>query len=97
MRTLMLLAALALLGACASVPKEPVLPKTVTVTVEKYRELPAWATAHVEKPMPADGSVGARVQSNDARGNVIDYDNCLRDLLAGLVAGHPADLKTCSK
>lgn len=88
------LAAVALaLAACVSVPK---VPEQVTVVVEKYRDLPTWATAPLAKPQPVDGTVEARVRSHDQRGTTIDVANCHRLLLAKLDAGEVVDEKDCA-
>jgi hypothetical protein len=95
------LAALALLfilslAGCATDPnKLPSLPKEVTKIVEEYRPLPGWATTPLPLPEAADNTVGARIKSNDARGNVIRLANCHRALLAKLDAGQSVDPKSC--
>ena len=83
----------ALMGGCASAPT---IPATVTVTVEKYKPLPTWATETLPKPMPANDTVGERLKSNDARGGVIDYANCLRELLVRLDKGEAAGKEECT-
>lgn len=88
---LALLAVLALAG-CGTTRE---MPETVTVTVEKYRDLPAWATDELDKPMAADGTVGARIKSENARGQTIDLANCHRRLLRDIDAGRVVERDTC--
>lgn len=90
---LLLLATTLALAACAHTA--PNLPEQVTVVVERYKPLPAWATAPLAKPEPTDGTVGARTRSHEARGGVIDVANCDRRLLALLDAGQAVDPKEC--
>lgn len=84
-----------LLTAASCGTTRPQLPETVEIVVEKYRDLPTWATDPLPKPMPADGTVGARVMSEDARGHVIDLANCHRELLRKLDKGEQVDPKEC--
>jgi D-alanyl-D-alanine dipeptidase len=77
--------------------RRPNVPEQVTVVVEKYRPLPTWATAPLDKPQPADGTVGERVRSEHARGVVIDLANCHRRLLGLLDKGEPVDDAECSR
>lgn len=93
MRTLTLALCL-LLSACATVPN---IPEQITVVVEKFKPLPAWATDELPKPVAADGTVGARVRSEDARGHVIDLANCHRRLLRRLDAGQAVDRRECAR
>ena len=83
----------ALMGGCASAPT---IPETVTVTVEKYKPLPTWATETLPKPAPANDTVAERLKSNDARGGVIDYANCLRELLVRLDKGEVVGKEDCA-
>lgn len=89
------LLALPLLGFGGCQPR-PNLPEQVTVVVEKYRDLPSWATTPLAKPAPVDGTVQARVQSHDQRGTTIDLANCHRRLLAKLDAGEQVDAQECA-
>lgn len=73
----------------------PNVPKQVTVVVERFKPLPAWATTPLAKPEPVDGTVGARARSHEARGGVIDVANCDRRLLARLDAGEAVDPREC--
>lgn len=82
-----------LLSACQTMP---VLPETVTKIVEVERPFPSWATEPLPKPEPADGSVGARVESHDARGQVIDFANCQRKLLRKIEKGEAVQPSDCS-
>jgi hypothetical protein len=78
-----------------SCQSRPNTPDQVTVVVEKFKPLPAWATDPLVKPEPADDTVGARLRSHEARGGVIDIANCDRLLLKKLDAGDPVDPKAC--
>ena len=82
------------LAACTSVPA---VPEQVTVVVEKYRDLPSWATAALAKPEPIDGTVEGRVRSHDQRGTTIDLANCHRHLLAKLDKGEAVDKQECER
>lgn len=86
------IAIILLIGGCASAPT---VPKTVTVVVEKFRPLPKWATEPLVKPVPANLTTGAVVESHNARGAVIDLANCHRRLLAELDKGEPVDDNGC--
>jgi hypothetical protein len=94
-----LLLAIALLPALGfgSCQPRPNVPKQVIVTVEKFKPIPTWATDPLVKPEPADGTVGARNRSHDARGAVIDVANCHRLLLKKLDAGEAVDPKECAQ
>jgi hypothetical protein len=81
-----------LLTACASAPT---IPKTVTVVVERYKPLPTWATKQTIKPMPASDAMGDRLEDENARGAMIDFDNCIRRLLTKLDAGQPVKPDDC--
>lgn len=74
----------------------PNVPEQVTVVVEKFRPLPAWAKEPLPKPQPADGTVRERIRSEHARGVVIDLANCHRRLLARLDSGEAVDPKECA-
>lgn len=92
-----LLAMLAVLGLSGCASQQPKVPERVTVVVERYKPLPVWATDPLPKPMPANGTVGARARSHDARGGVIDVANCHRHLLQKLDRGEPVDEKECAQ
>lgn len=94
--TLALLAAVLLTG-WGSCERRPNVPKQVTVVVETFKPLPAWATEALPKPVATDGTVGARVRSEDARGHVIDLANCHRRLLRRLDAGQAVDRRECDR
>lgn len=93
MRVLAIALCAALLGACHSAPT---VPRTVTVVVEKFRPLPAWATDPLLKPEQVDGTVEARVVSEKARGVIIDLANCHRRLLLRLDRGEQVDATECA-
>jgi hypothetical protein len=97
-RILLLLTVLLLpaLGFTGCQPR-PNVPQQVTVVVEKFKPLPAWATDPLAKPEPADGTVGARLRSHEARGAVIDVANCHRLLLKKLDAGETVDPQECAQ
>lgn len=80
------------LTGCATVPK---VPETVTVVVERYKPLPDWATAPLEKPMPKNGQVQSHLASGNARGEIIDYANCRSMLLIKLDKGQTVDRADC--
>lgn len=94
---IVLLCILAALGLTGCATRAPNVPKQVTVVVEKFKPLPAWATDPLAKPEPADGTVGARLHSHEARGAVIDVANCHRLLLKKLDAGEAVDPKECAQ
>lgn len=94
MRTISLLALSGLLAACNSVPVIDV-PKQVTVVVEKPIPPPDWATKPYAKPMPRDGTVGAVVESDSAKGALLDVLLCHRRLLDQLGKGKDVDPKSC--
>lgn len=99
MRTLtwILLTILALLllfctTGCTSVPT---VPEKVTVIVERYKPLPAWATEQLQKPVRADGRLESVLGNENARGEVIDFANCRSRLLIKLDKGDTVDKKDC--
>lgn len=73
------------------------LPGNTEVTVTKYRDFPEWATRQYQKPMPADGTVGARVISHDERGQLIDLLLCDRWLLTLIEKGEKVSHDQCTK
>lgn len=75
----------------------PQLPETVEVVVEKYRDLPSWATDPLPIPHPADGTVGERVRSENDRGEVLLLANCHRALLRKIEKGEQVDPKECEQ
>jgi hypothetical protein len=96
MRLLVLMLIVALAAGCASSPtKLPTLPATVEKVVEVPKPLPPWATRPLPVPAPANGSVEARIKSNDARGKVIELANCHRALAEKISRGESADPATC--
>ena len=86
-----------LLTAASCGNTRPQLPEVVEVTVEVYRDLPDWATAELPKPQAKDGTVGAYLTSEDARGAVIDLANCHRRLLRKLDSDEAVDKRECEK
>jgi len=95
MRTLILLFfCLFMVVGCVEGVK-PNIPEKVAVTVEKYKPLPVWATKPLQLPLPADSTVGARLESNNKRGLVIDLANCHRKVLAKLDRGETVSEKEC--
>lgn len=98
MRTLTIIATVLLaplLTAASCGNTRPRLPEVVEVVVEKPKPIPSWATDELPKPKPADGTVGQRIKSEDARGHVIDLANCHRLLLRRLDKGEQVDPKEC--
>lgn len=88
--TLLMLA----LTSCATVPN---VPKTVTVVVEKFKPLPAWATEPMVKPQLMDGTVGAHLKREEALDAAFDYSNCVRKLLKALDTNASVDVKECQR
>lgn len=96
MRTLIVAALLALaLAACQSVPELPELPRTTTVVVERYRDLPAWATEPLQVTPRADGRVESHLRHEAALQAAVDLANCHRRLLARLDAEQPVAPSEC--
>ena len=95
MRTLIAMAAFALLAACRTTPEPPTVPETVTVVVERYRDMPEWATDPLPTPQPVDGTVGALLDSHEARGSVNGLANCHRRLLRQLDRGEDVRPDAC--
>lgn len=85
------------LAACQSTPKIVQPPEVVRVTVEVPAKVPEWATAPLPNDPPADATVGAVVEANNRRAEVIDVANCQRRLLRAWSDGKPADPKACRK
>ena len=73
----------------------PVLPKTVTVVVEKAKPIPAWAARELAVPQRKDGTVEALVVSHEARGRAIELANCRTRLLVELYMGREIDEGAC--
>lgn len=94
MRVLFLLPLLVGWTACE---RRPNVPQTVTVVVEKFKPLPEWATAQVPNVPPANGSVEALKDANNARAGTIDYVNCRSRLLARIDKGEQVSPKECRK
>lgn len=96
MRLLILIALLPALGFTAC-ERRPNVPEQVTVVVERYKRLPAWATDPLPVPVRADDTVESYVRSDNARGTVIDIANCHRHLLAKLDLGEAVDKRECDR
>lgn len=86
--------AICLLTGCQTLPQPP---KVVTKVVTEYRELPAWATEQVANPAPLNQSVRAITESNNRRGETLDYVNCRSRLLAKLGKGEEVSPGECRK
>lgn len=82
------------LGACRTVPAPP---EKVEVVVEKLRPLPTWATEQYQVPVPANGTVGARLANEDAALGLVELLLCHRRLLARLDKGETVDPKVCGR
>lgn len=99
MRTLIAAVLLPLaLAACQSVPDLPDLPElpgTTTVVVERYRDLPAWATEPLHVAPRADGRVESHLRHEAALQAAVDLANCHRRLLARLDAEQPVAPSEC--
>lgn len=76
---------------------KPQLPKETYIVVEKYKPLPDWATRPYQMPQPADGTVGERTKSNEARGTLLEILFCHRRLLSLLDKGEKVDEKECDQ
>lgn len=85
---------IAYLTGCQTLPQ---LPKVATKIVTEYRDLPSWATAEVANEPPASQSVRAITESNNRRGETLDYVNCRSRLLERLGKGEPVDALACVK
>lgn len=88
------LIAICLLAGCQTLPQPP---KVVTKVVTEYRELPTWATAKVANDPPANQSVKAITESNNRRGETLDYVNCRSRLLAKLGKGEEVSPGECKQ
>lgn len=97
-RALALTLAMAVLSGCATTRCPDIkAPGTVTLTVEKFRPLPAWATRPLVLPMPRANTVDEAVRLANERLKVAEVANCHRRLLAKLDAGEPVDAKECER
>lgn len=92
---LLTILALLLLFCMTGCTTVPTVPEKVTVIVERYKPLPAWATERLHKPVRADGRIESVLGNENARGEVIDFANCRSMLLAKLDKGEAADRKDC--
>lgn len=79
---------------CQTLPQPP---KVVTKVVTEYRAIPAWAVAEVPNEPPASQSVKAITESNNRRGETLDYVNCRSRLLEKLGKGEAVSPKDCKK
>lgn len=70
-------------------------PRVVTQVVERYRDIPEWATVELPNRAPVDKSVEALVKANNARAATIDRANCERRLLKALDDGKKVDPRAC--
>ena len=101
MRTLIAIAALALLTACG--PTKPNVPETVYVTVTKFKPLPEWAVAPVDVPKPArkGDTVRDHLKHEDALDAAFDRlngeINCRLRLLVKLDKGEAVSREECGK
>ena len=86
-----------LLGCTDGKRKGPDLPAVVDNVIEVPMKLDRAFLEPVTKPMPTDGTVGARAISHEQRGDVIDYYHCLQRLLAGIQDGKKPDPKECKR
>lgn len=82
------------LAGCQSLPQPP---KTVTKIVTEYREIPGWATAQVANDPPVNQSVKSITESNNRRGETLDYVNCRSRLLAKLGKGEAVSPEECKR
>ncbi len=85
---------IATLAGCQTLPQPP---KVVTKVVTEYRAIPAWATAEVPNDPPSSQSVKAITESNNRRGETLDYVNCRSRLLAKLGKGEDVSHGECKK
>ena len=97
MRHLIVIALLVPAPGFTACERRPNVPATVTVVVERYKPLPAWATAPLPKPQAADGTVLQHLRNEEARGGVIDVANCHRRLLVKLDQGAAVDKRECEQ
>jgi hypothetical protein len=81
-----------MLAGCQTLPQPP---KVVTKVVTEYRAIPAWAVAEVPNDPPASQSVKAITESNNRRGEALDYVNCRSRLLEKLGMGESVSPKEC--
>lgn len=90
----LILALVVVLAGCQTLPQPP---KVVTKVVTEYRELPSWATEQVANPAPPNQSIRAITESNNRRGETLDYVNCRSRLLAKLGKGEEVSPGECKK
>lgn len=82
------------LAGCQSLPQPP---KVVTKVVTEYRDLPAWATEQVPNNSPTAQTVRSITESNNRRGETLDYVNCRSRLIERLAKGEPVNALECVK
>lgn len=87
-----LIFAVILLAGCQSLPQPT---KVATKIVPEYRELPSWATEQVANNPPTNQSVKAITESNNRRGETLDYVNCRSRLVDRLMKGEPVNALEC--
>lgn len=99
MRTAVALMLAVFLAGCASLRPCPVpqAPKTVTVTVEKFRPWPEWALRSLPEDAPRMNTVEEAKRLASARLSTIQAENCRKRLLAKLDRGEPVDAKECER
>lgn len=83
-----------LLASCQSLLQPP---KVVTKVVAEYRDLPAWATEQVPNNSPTVQTVRAITESNNRRGETLEYVNCRSRLIERLAKGEPVNALECVK
>lgn len=96
MRILMLLVLAVPALGFTTCDRRPNVPEQVTVVVERYKPLPAWAT----EPLPTWTTgplIEDSLRSDAARGVIVDLANCHRRLLARLDRGEAVDKSECGR
>lgn len=83
-----------LFAGCQTIPQPPTV---VTKVVTEYRDLPAWATEQVPNNSPTAQTVRSITESNNRRGETLDYVNCRSRLIERLAKGGPVNALECVK
>jgi hypothetical protein len=86
---------LALVG-CQTCPV-PKAPEFVTVPIEKYRPLPAWALQPLPEDAPHANTVAEATRLASERLSTIRAENCRKRLLARLDKGEAVSAKECER